>query len=106
MKRLKIALALAAVSLAIYIGFYFKHFYRFPFIVSRWYAKEFCSCIYVLERDEQFCHERVRQWIPIQDVQIDHLNKKIAAKGFWIWSKAQFEGPRYGCRLVETRAVP
>jgi len=90
----------------IFVAFNFKHFNRFPRIISHWYAKEFCSCFYVMEQPENFCAERTRQWLPIQELKIDAQKKEIWVRGTWTTATARFEGPRYGCRLVDTPTVP
>ncbi|WCL49141.1 hypothetical protein [Leptospira sp. GIMC2001] len=73
----------------------------FPSIISSFYSKEFCSCYYVVERDEDFCHNYARQWVPISDFKIDEENKRIIVSGLGRTNSAKFTGSKYGCVLEE-----
>lgn len=105
-KKFLMAIFILFILGAIFVAFNFRDFHRFPKIISRWYAKEFCSCYFVMERSEDFCRERVRQWIPIQSYSIDQKNKLISATGLWNTAHALYEGDRLGCRLWQTEVVP
>ena len=100
MKKWLIIAAFVGVSLWAILSF--KNLMRFPLIISRWDAKEYCSCHFVLGRDDDFCAERVRQWIPIQSRQVDERELMVTSTGFWFVAHAKFLGPEEGCRIVDT----
>jgi hypothetical protein len=70
------------------------------------YAKEYCSCYYVLERDTKFCHSVQQASVPRINFHHDYKNKIISV-GLFTKSYAQFISNRYGCQLIEgIEAVP
>ncbi|HAA56343.1 MAG TPA: hypothetical protein DCE42_16380 [Myxococcales bacterium] len=71
----------------------------FPSIISSFYSKEMCSCLYVIGRDEAFCKNYARQYIPIQWVKVDSKKKRVTVKGLWRINSASFVNKRSGCRL-------
>ena len=87
--------------LGIYIAANWQDARNFPKIISSYYAKEACSCIYVLERDEAQCHEMVRQYVPISSFQNDRASRKISVRGLGRQSVASYIDERHGCRLTE-----
>jgi hypothetical protein len=70
-------------------------------ILPSWYAKEACTCLHVLGRDEAQCHEMVRQSVSIGSFEHDAARGEVRVKAFGQTSRAVYEGPRFGCRLVE-----
>lgn len=76
-----------------------KHISTFPEIISAWYAKEFCSCYYVLEKDENFCHNLVRQWVSISDFRLLEKEKRIIVSGLGRTNSAKYISKKFGCRL-------
>lgn len=94
-------LACGFVVLALYIAANYEDARRFPKIISSYYAKEACSCLYVLERSEPQCHEMVRQYVPISSFRNDAATKKVFVRGLGRASAAAFIDARRGCRLVE-----
>ena len=94
-------LLLVIAALALYIGANYEDARRFPKIISAYYAKEACSCLYVLGRDEAQCHEMVRQYVPISSFHNDGAAKKVRVRGLGRDSVAAFIDARHGCRLVE-----
>lgn len=73
----------------------------FPKIISAYYAKEACSCLYVLERSEAQCHEMVRQYLPISSFHNDTAARRITVTGLGRKSVAAVVDARRGCRLIE-----
>ncbi|MCB1141301.1 MAG: hypothetical protein H7A24_01070 [Leptospiraceae bacterium] len=71
----------------------------FPEIISSWYAKEYCSCYYVLKRDKDFCHNLVKQWISISEFEINEKEKMISVTGLGRKNSAKFIDPNLGCRF-------
>lgn len=99
-KFLKITGAIIAVLLLLtggYVLFNLEHFQRFPKILPTYYAKEFCTCFFVLKRDEKFCHNFARQYIPIDDFKLDRENKRVTVTGLGETRSVKFVSERYGC---------
>ena len=78
-----------------------KHLVVYPNIISSYYAKEYCSCFFVTELDEESCHTIVKQWIPIQSFTLNKENKTVLVKGLWQINSAEYLDEKTGCRLVD-----
>jgi len=74
---------------------------KFPKVVSAFYAKEVCSCLFVEKQYEAYCHEYGKQIIPIWTKEIDYKNKKVTAFGLWKSTEASFISLRSGCQIVK-----
>lgn len=74
---------------------------KFPKVVSAFYAKEVCSCLFVVGQSEDYCHEYGKQIIPIWTKEIDTKNKKVKAWGLWESTEASFISLRHGCQIVK-----
>lgn len=72
---------------------------KFPKVVSAFYAKEVCSCLFVVEQIENYCHEYGKQIIPIWTKEIDYKEKKVKAYGLWESTTAGFISKRAGCQI-------
>lgn len=71
----------------------------FPYIISSFYSKEFCSCYFVVRKDEEFCHHYARQWVPISDFRLDLEEKKVTVSGLGKTNTAYFRDKNLGCVL-------
>ncbi|MBK25483.1 MAG: hypothetical protein CME70_15920 [Halobacteriovorax sp.] len=74
---------------------------KFPKVVSAFYAKEVCSCLFVEKQKEEYCHEYGKQIIPIWTKEIDYKNKSVKAFGLWKSTEASFISLRSGCQIVK-----
>ena len=74
---------------------------KFPKVVSAFYAKEVCSCLFVEAQSEKYCHEYGKQIIPIWTSDIDFKLKKVKAWGLWESTEARFISLRSGCQIVK-----
>jgi hypothetical protein len=72
---------------------------KFPKAVSAFYAKEVCSCLFVVGQDESYCHEYGKQIIPIWTKKIDLKEKTVEAFGLWESTSARFISKRSGCQI-------
>ncbi len=70
---------------------------KFPKAVSAFYAKEVCSCLFVVGQEEEYCHEYGKQIIPIWTKEIDRKAKTVKAYGLWESTSARFISSRAGC---------
>lgn len=87
--------------LAIYIAANWQDARNFPTIISAYYAKEACTCLYVLLREESQCHEMVRQYVPISSFENDKAARQVRVRGLGRRSVATFVDARHGCRLTD-----
>ncbi|MEQ9363933.1 MAG: hypothetical protein RIF32_06810 [Leptospirales bacterium] len=100
MKKILTTIALIAVILGgVWFSANWHHVSAFPSIISSWYSKEFCSCHFVVGRDEDFCHNIARQWVSISDFQLDSEAKTVTVTGLGRANTARYLGPRQGCVL-------
>ena len=53
------------VALGVLVAHNWQHVRAFPGILPAFYAKEFCSCRFVVGQSVPFCHDYARQWLPI-----------------------------------------
>ncbi|CAK9887705.1 MULTISPECIES: hypothetical protein [Pseudomonas] len=72
----------------------------FPGILSAYSAKEYCSCRYVMGFDSQYCRGYVQQYLPLSRLDEDAQQRLISAVGLGVENRAQWLGPRVGCRLL------
>lgn len=71
----------------------------FPYIISAFYSKEFCSCYFIVREDETFCHHYARQWVPISNFELDKEIKKVTVTGLGKTTSARFTNSKFGCVL-------
>lgn len=100
----KLKYTLFAIDLIITVGVVFAvlnwtHLKNFPSIISSYYAKEFCSCYFVVGQPEEFCHNYVRQYIPISKFSLDKEKKSVTVSGLGMTNSAVFTSQRYGCEF-------
>ncbi|MDX1958294.1 MAG: hypothetical protein SFU98_06955 [Leptospiraceae bacterium] len=92
----KVFLALFLILL-VWIGINFKHVSAFPGIISAFYSKEFCSCYFVVGRDEKTCHDYSRQYVPISEFVLNKDSKQVTVKGLGVTTTTRFIDSRNGC---------
>ena len=97
MKRVLLVLVLLAGAWAWYER---QALADFPGILSAYSAKEYCSCRYVMGFDPQYCRSYVQQYLPLSRLDEDAQQRLISAAGLGVESRAQWLGPREGCRLL------
>ncbi len=68
---------------------------------ASYYAKEFCSCIFVVAQSEKVCKRNVKQVPLFTGLRIDRKRREIQARSFFAYSYARYENKRHGCILVE-----
>lgn len=70
-----------------------------PGLISAYYAKEYCSCHFVMKQDESYCHEHASQVIPISHKEVDELKQTVTAKALGYEYVAAYMGEQEGCLL-------
>lgn len=106
LKTLAVVALIAALAGGVWIGANWRHVRAFPKILSSWYAKEFCSCYFVVGRDEAFCHNIARQWVPVDTDSdafvLDTESGTVTVRGLGHSHTARYQGQRFGC-VLESR---
>ncbi len=69
-------------------------------LLTRYAAKQTCSCVFVMNRDERFCDAWARETPDAKTVTIDYRKKEVEAQAGVLWgAKARFVDRRHGCVL-------
>jgi len=76
-----------------------KAWSRFPQIISAYYAKQFCSCYFVMKQNEDYCHRWTKQWIPISDFEPNNQQRKVIVSCLGFQASARYMGQTSGCML-------
>ena len=76
---------------------------KVPELIRALYAKELCTCIFVLERNLADCKDDLKQSLPILPFSSIDEKKKIVSATFTelSHSKAIYNGSRLGCTLIK-----
>ena len=93
---LGIVLVLAA---GVFLLLNWQHVRAFPGILPAFYAKEFCSCRFVVGQSVPFCHDYATQWLPISDFRLDEQQRCVMVTALLQTRSAGFVNRREGCRL-------
>ena len=72
---------------------------NFPSIISSFYAKQMCSCLFVVGQTEERCRNESRQYVPISGYEIDWDGKAVTVSGLGRTNRAHFVNERLGCVL-------
>jgi CubicO group peptidase (beta-lactamase class C family) len=81
----------------------FGDYFKVPKLISEFYAKEFCSCYFVVGRNEEQCRNDLKTDLPIFSIfsRINEKKKQITASFTGLKpAKAVYKGERLGCTLV------
>lgn len=70
-----------------------------PLPLAEYHAKMLCSCLFVMEQEEEFCSEYVFLGFPVQEQRIDYNESLVEAKAFGASARAAFQGEQTGCLL-------
>ena len=71
-------------------------------LLTRYRAQEMCSCLFVMEQTEQYCARYTVQPPDLATYTVDWGRKEVRTQAMMYWgARARFEGPTFGCRLVE-----
>jgi hypothetical protein len=69
-------------------------------VVSSSYAKELCSCLFVVEQELEYCRRYSKQLLPVSSEKIDRNKKTVGATALGITSIAVYRSKRFGCGLL------
>lgn len=69
--------------------------------LSAQYAKEYCSCRFVLGQNDKYCAQAVEQVIGVSDYKVNLEEKSVWARGLARESTAIYQTKTSGCLLVD-----
>jgi len=69
-------------------------------LVTAYTAKDACSCLFVMERDEEFCRAFVKASPAVARLTIDKEKKTVETSAVLLWgARARYVDARNGCVL-------
>lgn len=69
-------------------------------LVTAYTAKDACSCLFVMEREEEFCRAFVKADPAVAHLTIDREKKAVETSALLLWgARAHYENARDGCVL-------
>ncbi|WP_224372492.1 hypothetical protein [Hyalangium versicolor] len=106
MKRTLLAVLLGALAPALvsFGGGNSRHRYgnNDLVLVTSYTAKDACSCLFVMERDEAFCRAFVKADPAVASLTIDFEHKAVETSALLLWgARAHYVDARDGCVLDE-----
>ena len=94
-------LAALLLVLLVFITWNWIYVRSFPPILPGFYAKEFCSCRFVMQQNDGYCRVYARQWLPISSLTVDEAARRITVTGLLVTRSARWISDREGCRLED-----
>jgi hypothetical protein len=64
----------------------------FPGVLPAFYAKEFCSCRYVMGQTDAYCRGYATQWLPISSFAHDEAAKRVTVRATGVTRSARCWG--------------
>lgn len=69
-------------------------------LLTGYSAKDLCSCIFVMERDEEFCRAWAKASPNLKTVRVDYDKGEVQTQAVLFWgARARYLGGRGGCQL-------
>ena len=96
-KLILISLACIALGASLFLWFNRQELRQLARTGTAFYAKAFCSCHFVMNQSEKYCHEYAQSFMPTQTFELKQNTVRVGLLG--IESKAHFLGKRKGCLL-------
>jgi len=69
-------------------------------VVAASFAKEYCSCRFVVGQTEKYCKSYASQIVSVSSFSEDLNNKYVSAAAFGHLASSQFINKKYGCDLI------
>lgn len=71
-------------------------------LITRYAAKEMCSCMFVMQKDEAFCRRWTRASPAVNTIRIDRDAKIVESQAVLSWgARARWISQREGCRIIQ-----
>lgn len=100
MKRLVLALGLAALFASCEAGPDRLYQMNDLQLLTRYAAKEMCSCLFVMERDEDWCAHWTKQSPNLRTYRVNRQARIVETQAVLSWTaRARWVSPRRGCVL-------
>lgn len=94
------ALAAAAVMLGLVPGLKGRYPNGDPALATAYRAKDTCSCLFVMGRDESYCRAWTVASPEVASVEVDRAARAVTSRALLVWTaRARFEDARSGCVL-------
>ena len=69
-------------------------------LVTSYTAKDACSCLFVMEREEEFCRAFVKASPPVARLTVDLERKAVESSALLLWgARARYVDEHDGCAL-------
>ena len=69
-------------------------------LVTAYTAKDFCSCVFVMERSEDYCRRWTAASPAVATVRVDYEERTVQTAAVLLWGeRARFVNAREGCVL-------
>jgi hypothetical protein len=69
-------------------------------LVTAYTAKDFCSCLFVMEREEDYCRRWTAASPAVASVRVDYQERVVETAAVMLWgARARFVDARSGCVL-------
>ena len=99
-KKIFVGLAIGGLGLCIFWVFLYRE--RFEFLhqgIAGYYAKELCSCLFVLEMEEDYCLDYTRYIVDLDNYRFNKEQKRVTTTFLGLDAEASYRGERVGCFL-------
>lgn len=97
----------AAVVLGIVPGVRGRYRNADPALATAYRAKDACSCLFVMERDERHCRAWTRVSPDVANLTVDRARKTVTSRALGLWSaRARWVDERSGCVLEDGPGAP
>lgn len=70
-----------------------------PEMAATLYARENCSCLFVIGQSEESCREITKQFVPLSSITIDREKRTVQTRVFWGIARAKWVSDRLGCQI-------
>ena len=69
-------------------------------LLTRYKAKDFCSCMFVMQRDEDYCRDWTVASPNLASIKVDKEERTVTTQAIHYWSAtARYTGQKTGCTL-------
>ena len=72
---------------------------KFPKVVSSYYAKEVCTCLFVIGQSDKYCQYFGKTIVPTWSTKIDKTEKIVKASSLFYSTTAKYLSPHEGCQI-------
>ncbi len=71
-------------------------------LLTRYKAKDFCSCMFVMQRDEDYCRDWTVASPNLASIKVNEEDRTVTTQAIHYWSAtARYTGAKTGCALDE-----